>query len=155
VKGTERIRRDVLRRKMGKITVVGIGPGPASCLTREVEEELVRSDKVFFRTGAHPVYEWLRSLGKDVVCFDLFYRTAWANPGDIYEFMVSVLLKEVALRGEIIYAVPGSPDVLEDTTKLLRLRGPKEGVEIRVFHGVSFLDQVLAEVNHDFCDGLQ
>jgi len=140
---------------MGRITVVGIGPGPTSCLTKEVEGELVRSDKIFFRTGAHPVYEWLRSLGKDVLCFDLFYTTRWPNPGDIYEFMVSVLLREVALKGEAIYAVPGSPGVLEDTTNLLRLRGPKEGVEVRVLHGVSFLDQVLAEVNHDFCDGWQ
>jgi uncharacterized protein YabN with tetrapyrrole methylase and pyrophosphatase domain len=31
----------------------------------------------------------------------------------------------------------------------------KEGVEVRVLHGVSFLDQVLAEISHDFCDGWQ
>ena len=71
---------------MARITVVGIGPGPTSCLTKEAEGELLRADKVFFRMGAHPVYEWLRSLGKHVVCFDLLYTTRWVNPGDIYEF---------------------------------------------------------------------
>ena len=153
--GKERMRHAPRKKKMRRITVVGIGPGPVSCLTKEVEGELLRSDKVFFRMGAHPVCEWLRSLGKEVVSFDLFYRTPWPNPGDIYDFMVSVLLKEVAIRGDVVYSVPGSPEVLEDTTNLLRQRGPKEGVEVRVLHGVSFLDQVLAEVNHDFCDGWQ
>jgi tetrapyrrole methylase family protein/MazG family protein len=140
---------------MRRIKVVGIGPGPTSYLTKEAEAELLGADKVFFRMGAHPVCEWLRGLGKQVLCFDLLYTTRWTEPGDIYDFMVSALLKEVALRGEAVYAVPGSPDVLEDTTRLLRLRGPREGVEISVLYGVSFLDQILSEINHDFSLGLQ
>jgi tetrapyrrole methylase family protein/MazG family protein len=140
---------------MARITVVGIGPGPATCLTKEAEAELLRADKVFFRMGAHPVYEWLKNLGKHVVCFDLLYTTRWTNPEDIYEFMVSALLKEAALRGEAVYAVPGSPDVLEETTNLIRSRGSKEGVEVTVLPGVSFLDQALAETNFDFSLGLQ
>ena len=141
--------------KMARITVVGIGPGPISLLTKEAEAELLRADKVFFRMGAHPVYEWLRGLGKQVLCFDLLYTTRWPNPGDIYEFMVSALLKEASIRGEAIYAVPGSPAVLEETTNLIRLRGPKEGVEVSVLPGVSFLDQALAEIKFDFSLGLQ
>lgn len=140
---------------MPRVTVVGIGPGPASHLTKEVEEELLCADKVFFRMSAHPVYQWLQSLGKHVVCFDLLYTTPWPDPGDIYEFMVAALLKEAALRGEAVYAVPGNPGVLEETTTLLRSRGPKEGIEVRVLPGVSFLDQVLAELNFDFSLGLQ
>jgi precorrin-6B methylase 1 len=42
---------------MARITVIGVGPGPASCLTKEAEAELLRADKVFFRMGAHPVYK--------------------------------------------------------------------------------------------------
>ena len=79
---------------MARITAVGIGPGPRSCLTKEDEAELLRANKVFFRMGAHPVYECLRSLGKQVVCFDLRYTTQWVNPVDIYDFMVSALFKE-------------------------------------------------------------
>jgi tetrapyrrole methylase family protein/MazG family protein len=126
-----------------------------SSLTKEVEAELLRANKVFFRTGAHPVYEWLRGLGKHLICFDLLYTTPWPDPEDIYEFMVSALLKEAALHGEAVFAVPGNPGLLEDTTNLLRLKGPKEGVEIRVLPGVSFLDQILAEMNFDFSLGLQ
>jgi precorrin-6B methylase 1 len=42
---------------MARITVIGVGPGPASCLTKEAEAELLRADKVFFRMNAHPVYK--------------------------------------------------------------------------------------------------
>jgi len=140
---------------MARITVIGIGPGPTSCLTKEAEAELLRADKIFFRMGSHPVYEWLRGLGKHVVCFDKLYTTRWVDAGDIYEFMVEALLKEVALRGEAVYAVPGSPDVLEDTTNLIRSRAPKQGIEVKVLSGVSFLDQALAAINFDYALGLQ
>jgi hypothetical protein len=140
---------------MAKIIVMGVGPGATSHLTKEVETELLRADKIFFRTGAHPVYEWLREQGKHLVCFDKLYDPVWTNPGDIYEFMVAALFKEAELRGEAVYAVPGSPDVLEETTNLIRVRGANEGVEVRVLPGVSFLDQVLGEIKHNFFVGLQ
>ncbi len=114
-----------LKVQMPRITVVGIGPGPISCLTKEAEAELIRADKIFFRLGSHPVYDWLRALGKQLISFDLLYTTNWPNPEAIYEFMVSAILKEASLRGEVIYAVPGSPAILEDTTNLIRLWAPK------------------------------
>jgi tetrapyrrole methylase family protein / MazG family protein len=69
--------------------------------------------------------------------------------------MVSPFFKEAELRGAAIYAVPGSPDVLEDTTNLIRAQGPKEGVEVRVLPGMSFLNQPLAEIEFDYSLGLQ
>jgi tetrapyrrole methylase family protein / MazG family protein len=89
------------------------------------------------------------------VCFDKLYDTRWTNPGDIYEFTVAALFKEAARRGEAVYAVPGSPDVLEETTNLIRLRAAKEGVEVKVLPGVSFLDQLLAEIAFDVSLGRQ
>lgn len=140
---------------MARITVVGIGPEPVSCLTKEAEATLLGAQKIFFRLGSHPVYEWLRVLGKHLVCFDKLYATPWVQPGDVYEFMVSALLKEAVLTGEVVYTVPGSPDVLEATTNLIRSWAPKEGVEVRVLPGVSFLDEALAAINFDFSLGLQ
>jgi tetrapyrrole methylase family protein / MazG family protein len=140
---------------MATITVVGIGPGPTRYLTKEAEAELLRADKVFFRTAAHPVYGWLKKLGKHLHCFDVLYTMHWAKPEDIYEFMVAALFKETTLKGDVVYAVPGSADVLEATTRLIRERGIKEGVAVRVVSGVSFLDLALAEVNFDFSLGLQ
>jgi tetrapyrrole methylase family protein / MazG family protein len=140
---------------MNTITVVGVGPGPIKCLTKEAETELLSADKIFFRTSAHPVYQWLRDQSKHLHCFDLLYTMRWPAPGDIYEFMVAALFKEVSLRGHAVYAVPGSADVLEGTTNLIRERGSKESVKVKVVSGVSFLDLALAEINFDFAEGLQ
>jgi tetrapyrrole methylase family protein / MazG family protein len=71
----------------------------------------------------------------------------------IYEFIVAALFKEGALCGEAVYAIPESPDVLEETANLIRVRGVKDGVEVKVLPGVSFLDQVLAEIKFDFSMG--
>jgi tetrapyrrole methylase family protein / MazG family protein len=140
---------------MATITVVGIGPGKISWLTKEAEQELLLAEKVFLRTAAYPIHAWLQSLGKQLVCFDQLYAFNWTKPGAIYEFMVTALLKEATLRGKAVYAVPGSPAILEDTTRLLRSRGAAQGVELRIIHGLSFLELVLAEVNFDFSLGLQ
>jgi tetrapyrrole methylase family protein / MazG family protein len=140
---------------MNTITVVGIGPGPIKCLTKEAETELLSADKIFFRTSAHPVYQWLRDQGKHLHCFDLLYTMRWPSPGDIYEFMVAALFKEASLKGRAVYAVPGSADILEGTTNLIRERGSEEAVRVRVVSGVSFLDLALAEINFDFTVGLQ
>jgi uncharacterized protein YabN with tetrapyrrole methylase and pyrophosphatase domain len=45
--------------------------------------------------------------------------------------------------------------MFEETTNLIRSRGPEEGVEVKVLPGVSFLDQALAEINFDYSLGLQ
>ncbi|HWZ98123.1 MAG TPA: SAM-dependent methyltransferase [Candidatus Dormibacteraeota bacterium] len=140
---------------MNTVTVVGVGPGPLASLTKEAESELLGASKIFFRTGAHPVCEWLKRQGKHVACFDKLYETAWTQPGEIYDFMVSTILKEAELNGRATYAVPGSPVFLEDTTRLLRVRGKQTGTDVRVVHGLSFLEEALFQLNVDFADGLQ
>jgi tetrapyrrole methylase family protein/MazG family protein len=137
------------------ITIVGLGPGPVALLTKEAEAELLAAQKIFFRTGAHPVYDWLKQQGKHVVSFDKLYESAWKNPGEIYEFIVSALLKEAELSGNLTFALPGSPVFLEDTTRLLRERGQAAGIQVRIVHGLSFVEEALAQVNLDFEEGLQ
>lgn len=140
---------------MGIITIVGLGPGPVAQLTKEAETELLGAEKIFFRISAHPVYEWLKASGKHVVCFDKLYSLGWKESGDVYDFMVSALLKEAALKGCVTYAVPGSPVFLEDTTRLLRRRAQTVGAEVRVVHGLSFVEEALSQLNVDFSSGLQ
>jgi tetrapyrrole methylase family protein / MazG family protein len=140
---------------MNIITIVGLGPGPVAQLTKEAETELLAADKVFFRISAHPVYQWLKASGRHVICFDRLYSLDWKDSGDVYEFMVSALLKEAGLKGRVTYAVPGSPVFLEETTRLLRERAATAGAEVRVVHGVSFVEEALSLLNVDFNSGLQ
>ena len=137
------------------ITIVGLGPGPVAQLTKEAEAALLGAERIFFRTGSHPVHDWLKEKGKHVVCFDKLYAFPWKVPGEIYEFIVGALLKETALHDPVVYAVPGSPAMLEDTARLLQERRGVEGLKVKVIHGLSFVEEALAQVNLDFADGLQ
>jgi uncharacterized protein YabN with tetrapyrrole methylase and pyrophosphatase domain len=140
---------------MPAITIVGLGPGPVERLTKEAETHLLAADKIFFRISGHPAYEWLRERGKHLVCFDRMYTMQWSQPGEIYEFMVSALVKEAELRGTVTYALPGSPVFLEDTTRLLRERAGAGALQLRIVHGLSFLEEAFEQMNLDFQEGLQ
>lgn len=140
---------------MTTITVVGLGPGPLSQMTQEAEQHLRGGAKIFFRASAYPAYDWLHGLGKSLVSFDGLYSMPWPDATALYEFMVTALLKEVSLRDEVTFALPGSPLVLEDTVQILKARGPAAGVDIRIIHGVSFVEVALAAVDFDFKAPLQ
>ena len=140
---------------MNTITIVGLGPGPLAQLTKEAESALLAADKIFFRTCAHPAHAWLLEQGKRVVCFDRLYSLPWKDGKDVYDFMASALLKETELTGMATYALPGSPVFLEETTRLLREKGAAAGAQVRLVHGLSFVEQVLEQLNLDFGEGLQ
>ena len=140
---------------MAAITIVGLGPGPVAQLTKEAETVLLGAEKIFLRLGSHPAHDWLIEKGKHVVCFDKLYTLPWKVPGEIYDFIVSALLKEATLHGQVVYAVPGSPAVLEDTARLLQERRGIDGLQVNVIHGLSFVEEALARVNVAASDGLQ
>ena len=140
---------------MATITIVGLGPGPLHLMTREAEHHLRAAAKVFMRTSAYPAHDWLRDLGKTLVCFDGLYRMKWAESADMYEFMATALLKEAANGGAVTYAVPGSPAVLEDTSLILQRRAAASGVTVRVIEGLSFIEPLLSAVGFDLARGLQ
>ena len=140
---------------MSTLTIVGLGPGPLALLTREAEAHLLHADKVFFRTSAYPAYGWLQELGKELVTFDGLYTMPWPTTGDMYDFMAAALLKEASVKGNATYALPGSPSILEDTTRILRRRARDAGVEIKVLQGMSFIEPALAAIDFDFAQGLQ
>ncbi len=124
-------------------------------LTREAEDALLVTDKVFVRTVGHPVCRWLRDQGKQVIGFDHLYTMPWPQQSDIYEFIVNALFTEASLRGTVVYGLPGSPVVLESTSHDLRRRGADRGIDVKIVLGVGFLDQLLAEVNLDSSLGFQ
>ncbi|HUR21972.1 MAG TPA: SAM-dependent methyltransferase [Vicinamibacterales bacterium] len=140
---------------MPVITIVGLGPGPVAGLTREAEQALLLSDKVFVRTAGHPVCQWLRDQGRQVISFDHLYTIPWPQQSDIYEFIAGALMTEASLRGTVVYGLPGSPVVLESTSHDLRRRGADKGIDVKIVLAVGFLDQVLAEVNLDSGMGFQ
>jgi tetrapyrrole methylase family protein / MazG family protein len=114
------------------IVVVGLGPGGPDLVTGGTLDEIARVPHRFLRTGVHPA----SSVLPDAPTFDHYYERA-DRFDDVYAAIVEDLVAAAAEHGEVIYAVPGSPRVLERSVD--RLTGDPR-VAVRVVPAMSFLD---------------
>ncbi|NLT94973.1 MAG: nucleoside triphosphate pyrophosphohydrolase [Clostridia bacterium] len=138
---------------MAKIIIVGLGPGSEAGISMGTLEKLKSGKPVYFRTLKHPVIEKIKDWGITFQGLDHFYESSQFEM--VYQRIVDFLLKEAKEKGEIIYGVPGSPQVAEDTVARLKKEGPAHNVEIEVLPALSFLDVLLPLLNIDPIEGLQ
>jgi tetrapyrrole methylase family protein / MazG family protein len=123
------------------ITVVGLGPGDDRYVTVETREAIARIPHRFLRTSIHPS---ARVVG-EATSLDHLYESA-SSYDDVYPAIVDTLVAAAAEHGEVLYAVPGSPLVLERTVQLLLADGR---VPVEVLPAMSFLDLVWARLGVD------
>ncbi|MEY2974702.1 MAG: hypothetical protein RIR49_1122 [Actinomycetota bacterium] len=126
------------------VVVVGLGPGDPELVTRQTLAEIERIPHRHLRTRQHPSAH----LVPDARSFDHLYETA-DDFAEVYSSIADALVADAAEHGEVLYAVPGSPLVLERAVELLRAR-PE--VECRVLPAVSFLDAAWAALGIDPVD---
>jgi tetrapyrrole methylase family protein/MazG family protein len=139
---------------VGKLTVVGLGPGGPELLTREAEETLRAAPDLYLRTRRHPTIDGLR-LTTPAESFDQLYEQA-SSLDQVYAAIADRLI-ELARRPEgVVYALPGHPLVGERSARLALERAAAEGIATRVVAGLSFIEPTLALVGADpIADGLQ
>ncbi len=114
------------------VTVVGLGPGPLGLVTQETRDAIAGATTRFVRTTRHPS----ASLVNDATAFDDEYERH-DTFAEVY-VAIATRVADAALRdGSALYAVPGSPGVLEDTVRRL-LADPR--LDVRVLPAVGFLD---------------
>jgi tetrapyrrole methylase family protein / MazG family protein len=133
----------------GRVEVVGLGPAGADLLTDRTRELLDCGAPVFVRTFRHPAAEDLnRGEGPLVGAtgFDEVYEASATLP-EVYETIVARLVGEAVRHGTIVYAVPGSPGVAEQTVALLV--GREAEVDVVVHPAVSFADLAWARLGID------
>ncbi len=114
------------------VTVVGIGPAGPELITAEAGAAIEASEHRYLRTSRHPSSVAVANA----TTFDDIYEQS-DTFDDVYRRIVETLVADAASYGEILYAVPGSPWVLERTVRDLRAN---DRVEVRVVAGLSFLD---------------
>ena len=122
---------------LGRIVVVGLGPGDPSLVTAGT---LAAIDRVpvearFLRTEVHPSAH----LVGGAATFDHHYESA-DTFDQVYRHIVDDLLAAAGVHDEVLYAVPGSPRVLERTVDLLDAAAADGLVELEVLAGMSFVD---------------
>lgn len=117
---------------MARIVVVGLGPGDPGLVTSATLTAINSITHQFLRTGQHPS----ASLLPNAKTFDHLYDTL-ATFDLVYDAIAKELVSAARLHGEVLYAVPGSPTVLERSVQLLR---EHNDIELEVLPAISFLD---------------
>ena len=117
-----------------RVTVVGLGPAGPELTTPAASRALASAEARFLRTARHPAAKpWVDS---GVRSFDHHYEEG-SSFEDTYAHIVEDLVRAANDSGCVVYAVPGSPSVLEATVEMLR---EDARVEVDTVAGLSFLD---------------
>ncbi|MCJ8015071.1 nucleoside triphosphate pyrophosphohydrolase [Paenibacillus sp. KQZ6P-2] len=139
------------------ITIVGLGSGNPDRLTMGIVKTLQQASEVYIRTKEHPVMSVLDELQVTMQSFDHIYEARDSFP-EVYASIADTLLAK-AVSGQsgsvIVYAVPGHPMVAESTVQILRERCPREGIELTILGGESFLDEAFIRLGFDPIEGFQ
>jgi tetrapyrrole methylase family protein / MazG family protein len=124
-----------------RVVVVGLGPAGPEYVTEHTRGLIQQAGHRYLRTARHPS----ASLVPDAVTFDDVYEQA-DTFADVYAEITDRLVAAASEHGEVLYAVPGSPLVLERTVRSLRA-DPR--VECMVHPAMSFLDIAYARLGID------
>jgi tetrapyrrole methylase family protein/MazG family protein len=124
-----------------RIVIVGLGPGPLETVTTATLQEIARIDVQFLRTRRHPT----SSLLSNATSFDDLYETL-DTFDEVYSAITEQLVAAANLHGEVLYAVPGSPLILESSVAALR---KDNRVDVAVLPAMSFLDLAWDALNID------
>lgn len=115
-----------------RITVVGLGPGPIDAVTNETLRAIADTPVRFLRTIKHPT----AALVTQAESFDHVYETL-DTFDEVYAAIAEQLVAAAREHGHVLYAVPGSPLVLESSVKRLLA---DDRVAVTVLPALSFLD---------------
>jgi len=115
-----------------QITIVGLGPGSAGSINHETLQAIEQIKFRYVRTTRHPTSH----LVEGAVSFDDEYERH-ESFNDVYDAIAKRLVAAAHQHGEILYAVPGSPLVLEQAVQHLL---HDKTVEVVLVPAMSFLD---------------
>ena len=124
-----------------RVVIVGLGPAGPEYVTEHTLSEIARVPHRFLRTSRHPS----AFLVPTPITFDEIYEAA-DTFADVYAEITGRLIAAAQAHGEVLYAVPGSPLILERTVRSL-LNDPR--VDCLVQPAMSFLDIVYARLGLD------
>jgi tetrapyrrole methylase family protein/MazG family protein len=129
------------------ITLLGLGPGDPSLLTRQAWDVLAGATEIHLRTRQHPAVAGLPSH-LQVHSFDSLYDRL-----DTFEQVYETIIAQVLELGRrpqgVLYAVPGHPFVAEATAPEILRRAREQGMSVGVIEGLSFLEPLFSALGLD------
>lgn len=134
------------------ITIVGLGPGDASLITRQAWHLLTSTADIWVRTNRHPAVAKLPNT-ITIHSFDHVYDQA-EDFRSVYATIAEAVV-EMGRSADVVFAVPGNPFVGESTVLAIVETARQESLPVRLVAGLSFIEPVLAALHVDALDGLQ
>jgi tetrapyrrole methylase family protein/MazG family protein len=118
-----------------RVVVVGLGPAGADLLLPAARAALGRVPVRLVRTARHPAVDDLAADGIELEPLDLLYDRA-DDLDTVYAAIADRVVETAREKGEIVYAVPGSPTIAERSVELVRAAG----IDVELIPGISFVD---------------
>jgi len=118
-----------------RVVVVGLGPAGADLLLPAARAALERVPVRLVRTARHPAVDDLAADGIALEPLDLLYDRA-DDLDTVYAAIADRVVETAREKGEIVYAVPGSPTIAERSVELVRAAG----IDVELIPGISFVD---------------
>lgn len=135
---------------MGKIYIIGLGPGSISDMTLGCAECIKSGRRNYLRTENHPAVEYFKKENISYESYDDFYGEN-DKFNTLYENIAEDLIEKSKEYGEINYFVPGNAMVFERTVSILFERD----VDCEIVSGLSFIEPLIESVQSDPADGLK
>lgn len=127
-----------------RVVVVGLGPAGADLVLPAARAALGKARTRLARTARHPAIDDLAAEGISFTALDHLYD-AGDDLDTVYSAIASYIVDTARTVGDLVYAVPGSPNVAERTVELLRVAD----VEIELVPGLSFAELAWARIGVD------
>lgn len=137
---------------MGKITIVGLGPGDYNLISQGALDAIKNKENVYFRTVKHPIiHQFDDSIKYEGL--DYFYESE-ENFENVYE-SISNFIIEKAKENDIVYAVPGHPRVAENTVSIIEYKAKENNIEMEIIPSMSFVDAMFNYIGLDPVGGFR
>ena len=130
------------------IFVVGLGIRTVQQVTREGEDAMRRSSKVFFVDDGFGVEEYIGSLGTQPVQMMGLYEEG-AERRQTYLSMAAHVLDGALAAPPVCFATYGHPLVYVHPTRLIQAGAAALGLTVRMLPGISAFDTVLLDLGVD------
>ncbi len=124
-----------------RIEIIGLGPSADEYITDHTRQRIAAHKHRYLRTAQHPSAH----LVADAITFDERYETSGTFDA-VYLGIANDLVAAAIEFGEILYAVPGSPLILERTVRLLM---SDDRVECVINPAMGFLEIAWARLGID------
>ncbi|RDY23593.1 nucleoside triphosphate pyrophosphohydrolase [Romboutsia maritimum] len=137
---------------MGKISIVGLGPGDYSLISQGALETLNSGSRIYLRTEKHPTLEKLKET-IEYTSLDYFYD----NEDDFESVYnkISEFIIEASKESDIVYAVPGHPRVAEKTVTIIENIAKLENIDVESIPSMSFVDAMFNYLKIDPANGFK